>query len=169
MRGQGGQATIEYAGLLALLALLLGTLATVGAPAAATFARRALAPSRSPAPDLRAEVAALRTGSLAAFLAARADPVRDPRLDWSTDGCSAPVLGDRGRTFDFAAACLRHDFGYRNTKRLGTFRHDRAQIDARFLADMTASCSHRPFWQRPACLRWALLYFGTVRAFGAAA
>lgn len=165
MRGQGGQATIEYQGLLVLLAVLLGTLAVIGVPAAATFARRALA-TRPATEDQRAAVERLRTGSLAAFLTARADPARDPRLDWSTDGCSAPVTGDRGAFFDFSEACLRHDFGYRNTKRLGTFAHDRAQIDARFLKDMQQSCHARALLLRAPCLRWAYVYYAGVRAFG---
>ncbi|MEY5040444.1 MAG: hypothetical protein RLZZ48_1213, partial [Actinomycetota bacterium] len=26
---------------------------------------------------------------------------KHPELDWTTDGCSAPVVGSEGRTFDF--------------------------------------------------------------------
>ena len=37
-----------------------------------------------------------------------------PTLDWSNDGCSAPIVGSEGRSFNFRAACDRHDFGYRN-------------------------------------------------------
>ena len=39
-------------------------------------------------------------------------------FDWSTDGCSAPLVGGEGRSFNFVAACRRHDFGYRNLKLL---------------------------------------------------
>ena len=53
---------------------------------------------------------------LATFSAARA--TADPWFDWSTDGCSAPLIGDTGRSFDFGEACVRHDFGYRNLKLL---------------------------------------------------
>jgi hypothetical protein len=44
-----------------------------------------------------------------------------PALDWTTDGCSAPIVGSEGRSFNFRAACDRHDFGYRNFKALGLF------------------------------------------------
>ena len=39
-----------------------------------------------------------------------------PTLDWSNDGCSAPIVGSEGRSFNFRPACDRHDFGYRNLK-----------------------------------------------------
>ena len=42
-----------------------------------------------------------------------------PELDWSTDGCSAPLIGSEGRTFDFRIPCARHDFSYRNFTALG--------------------------------------------------
>src|SRR5580765_274282 len=38
----------------------------------------------------------------------------DRWFDWSSDGCSAPLVGNTGRSFDFTKACKRHDFGYRN-------------------------------------------------------
>ncbi len=54
-----------------------------------------------------------------------------PHLDWTTDGCSAPVVGGQGRSFNFTQACVRHDFGYRNTKKLGHFTEStRAAINS---------------------------------------
>lgn len=44
-----------------------------------------------------------------------------PTLDWTSDGCSAPIVGSQGRSFNFRSACNRHDFGYRNFKNLGLF------------------------------------------------
>src|SRR5258706_12336967 len=38
----------------------------------------------------------------------------DQWFDWSTDFCSAPLVGNTGRSFNFTNACRRHDFGYRN-------------------------------------------------------
>ena len=59
-----------------------------------------------------------------------------PSLDWTTDGCSAPVVGNEGRSFNFTQACVRHDFGYRNIKRLGQFTENvRAKIDEQFHRD----------------------------------
>ena len=52
--------------------------------------------------------------SLSQFIATADSPNRDARLDWTTDGCSAPVVGSTGRSFDFTDACRRHDFAYRN-------------------------------------------------------
>ncbi|PHH78427.1 hypothetical protein CDD80_6932 [Ophiocordyceps camponoti-rufipedis] len=38
-------------------------------------------------------------------------------FDWSTDACTS--LPDEPFGFDFKWACIRHDFGYRNYRRLG--------------------------------------------------
>ena len=40
------------------------------------------------------------------FLAV-ADRGGDPRLDWSTDYCSAPLVGNTGWSFDFHGPCRR--------------------------------------------------------------
>jgi Prokaryotic phospholipase A2 len=107
--------------------------------------------------------------SIGQFLSARA--ARQPLgFDWTSDGCSTPLpvgLGDTGRSFDFRAACQRHDFGYRNAPRLGVWNSaERARIDARFLADMRTDCSPRPWTQKVSCLGWAQTYYRAVRAFG---
>lgn len=53
-------------------------------------------------------------------------------LDWSTDYCSAPFVGNTGRSFNFRLPCQRHDFGYRNLKIIGAFteenRRDRKSV-----------------------------------------
>ncbi len=107
--------------------------------------------------------------SIGEFLAFRA--FRWPlSFDWSSDGCSTPFpagLGDTGRSFDFRAACVRHDFGYRNAKRLGVWSSvERRRIDDRLLVEMRADCDPRPWTQRSACLGWARLYYEAVRSFG---
>lgn len=107
--------------------------------------------------------------SLATFIRTADDPGHDVRLDWSTDKCSAPVLGSAGRTYDFTDPCRRHDFAYRNLARM----HDgkrwtaslRKRVDDRFLADMRDHCASRPAVQRAACRTWAKLYYDTVRQF----
>jgi hypothetical protein len=97
----------------------------------------------------------------------------DAWFDWSTDLCSAPLLGNSGRTFDFTEPCRRHDFGYRNTKLLdarygtGAWNHAaRKRIDQQFLADMLAHCRARWIVDRPSCMTWAYAYYGAVRVAG---
>jgi hypothetical protein len=97
----------------------------------------------------------------------------DAWFDWSTDFCSAPLLGNTGRTFDFTEPCRRHDFGYRNTKLLDQrygnrfWNHAaRKRIDRQFLADMLAHCRSRSIIDRPPCMSWAYTYYGAVRVAG---
>jgi hypothetical protein len=99
----------------------------------------------------------------------------DPWFDWSNDGCSAPLLGNTGRAYDFGQACVRHDFGYRNLRRLehryGTGRTfwnamNRRSVDRQFLADMREHCRHRAWFLRPACRFTAWLYYVAVRTVG---
>ena len=90
-----------------------------------------------------------------------------PHLDWTTDGCSAPVVGGTGRSFDFRHACIRHDFGYRNYKRLGVFdTATRLALDERFRTDMDESCASRRRTYKVRCVAWAELYYAAVRATG---
>ena len=70
-----------------------------------------------------AETLLFRT-SLPAFVNIANEQNHDVRLDWSSDGCSAPVVHSTGRSFDFTNACRRHDFGYRNMSQLKNDRHD---------------------------------------------
>ena len=99
----------------------------------------------------------------------------DRWFDWSNDGCTAPLLGSRGRSYDFLLPCVRHDFGYRNLHRLerryGTGRTfwntvNRHRVDRQFLADMHRHCRRREWWLRPSCNIAALLYFMAVRTVG---
>lgn len=111
-------------------------------------------------------------------------------FDWSTDGCSVPVVGNQGRSFNFTAACRRHDFGYRNLKLLdqryncpesfsGTIcgintwsygrywnAEQRLKIDEQFNRDMVESCATRLRSYRVRCEAWAFTFFKSVRAIG---
>jgi hypothetical protein len=149
---QDAQASVEYVGLIALAAVLL-----VGGAAVA-----ARAPSRSPG----AAVDRLMAASLDEFLAQRRSASRDARLDWSSDLCSAPIVGSSGESFDFTQACLRHDFGYRNYGRLGRFDERREAVDERFLEDMRDHCATRLAWELVRCMAWARTFYVGVRAFG---
>jgi hypothetical protein len=108
--------------------------------------------------------------SLPAFVAITDSPAHDVRLDWSTDGCSAPVVQSTGRSFDFYNACRRHDFGYRNMSRFKNGRlwseALRLRIDAQFRKDARASCTSKLRLTKVQCLAWAETYFRAVRSFG---
>jgi hypothetical protein len=97
----------------------------------------------------------------------------DGFFDWSTDGCSAPLVGSTGRSFNFTAPCARHDFGYRNLRRLeAVYGVDdwntaaRNQVDEQFLDDMRAHCHGRSFLLRPTCYAWAQTFYTVVRLAG---
>lgn len=94
---------------------------------------------------------------------------RAGRWDLSTDGCSfAP---DRGPGFDFLVPCLRHDFAWRNLRRLQR-RHGgaidtrarRLTADTRFLADLHTTCDRQPVLVRGWCRALAATYHAAVVA-----
>lgn len=102
-----------------------------------------------------------------------ADTARGDRwFDWSTDYCSAPLLGDTGRAYNFRDPCRRHDFGYRN---LHLLEHrygighsfwnatNRRRVDRQFLADMTSHCRTRSLLLQPSCFSMAHTYYSAVR------
>lgn len=90
-----------------------------------------------------------------------------PLLDWTSDGCSAPVVGSEGRSFNFTHACVRHDFGYRNIKRLGQFNEIvRTKLDEQFHRDLESSCVTQVRTRKIRCLLWAETFFVAVRATG---
>lgn len=105
-------------------------------------------------------------GDLDDFLAYRESPEHDPDLDYTNNGCSAPLIGSSGISWNFLQACVRHDFGYRNYKRLGLFDERRAAVDRIFLDDMRDHCASRSLPLRPTCYQRAVQFYGAVRAFG---
>jgi len=169
---------VEHVGLIALVAL--ATAAALGAaPMAALDLPAALARAILPAeagpvataegsapPSRLSLVEGLMAAPLEEFLRYHSAASHDPRLDFSTDECTAPVVGNSGRTYDFTDACLRHDFGYRNYGPLGLISERRRSVDERFLADMQAHCATRPREQVVSCLGWARDYHRAVRTFG---
>jgi Prokaryotic phospholipase A2 len=97
----------------------------------------------------------------------------DPWFDWSTDFCSAPLVGNTGRSFNFTKSCRRHDFGYRNLHRIEA-RYgvdewnsaNRLRVDRQFLTDMRNHCHARPWYDQPTCLAWAETFYAAVRIGG---
>ncbi len=90
-----------------------------------------------------------------------------PQLNWTTDGCSAPLVGESGRSFNFRNACIRHDFGYRNYKARGLFNTDaRTRLDGQFRRDLEALCAPKVRTFKVRCVAWAEIFFTAVRAAG---
>jgi hypothetical protein len=90
-----------------------------------------------------------------------------PTLDWTTDGCSAPIVGSEGRSFNFRTACDRHDFGYRNFKALGLFdTSTRTQIDEQLHRDMNRACDSQRRTLKVRCVAWSEIFYTMVRAAG---
>lgn len=177
LRTQAGQTAAEYLGLLLVVAAIVAALATSSVPESiASGVRDAICrivgtEGCGPAPEARVADPGELTdrysrAPLEEFLAYRDSADRDPRLDFSTDGCSAPVVGSTGISFDFTDACLRHDFGYRNYKALGRFNAEKERVDRRFYEDMVAHCRTRSVLLRGACMDWARRFYAGVRVFG---
>jgi Prokaryotic phospholipase A2 len=174
---QNGQASPEYLGLVLLVALVAAALAAVNlCPGIADATQDAFC--RAVGAGCGVDVAVAQTPteeelldaalevSLDEFLAVKDSPDHDPRMDYSDDGCSAPVIGSEGFWFHFREACERHDFGYRNSKRLGIFDTYKDRIDLVFIDDMLAACTEEAWWQRRPCRWMAGVYFGAVSIGG---
>lgn len=88
----------------------------------------------------------------------------------STDGCSAPIVGSSGRSFNFRVACERHDLAYANYSVLSRLSLGvewnaslRAKVDDRFQRDLQETCSKRRHSERLRCDAWAVVFFHAVR------
>lgn len=100
-------------------------------------------------------------------------PPSDPQtprpnyLIWESDGCSAPVLGSG--PFDFSLACNRHDFGWRNLRRIDDSQTpvwhvaNKDRVDAGFLVDMRMRCAGMSGLSRLGCDTTARVYYTAVR------
>lgn len=150
-----------------LLSVLVAvtSLLTVSSPASA-------GPVHSAASDLAYIQNMQYWVSISEFTTA-ANSTGDRWFDWSTDWCSAPLVGSTGRSFDFRAPCRRHDFGYRNLqlidRRYGGGHWNsssRKRVDQQFLADMKRHCWARPWYDEPTCLAWAQTFYAGVRIAG---
>ena len=180
MRGlpsQDGQTAPEYAGMLLVAGVVIAALIALSVPQSiADGARDAICrivalnacgpDAGKPPPSPGALTDRYTRAPLDEFLDYRNSAERDGRLDFSTDGCSAPVVGSTGLSFDFTDACLRHDFGYRNYKALGRFDKEKGRVDRRFYDDMRDHCATRSVFLRPSCEMWAQRFYAGVAVFG---
>jgi Prokaryotic phospholipase A2 len=140
-----------------------------------TVASPVSAGSPSPHPQVRTAAADLAVVEQLMFRAPMwsfLQVTRDPWFDWSTDLCSAPLVGSTGRSFDFRDACRRHDFGYRNLRLLerrygsgSTYwnRTSRKRVDRQLLSDMKDHCSGRAWYDQITCVGWAETFYAAVR------
>jgi hypothetical protein len=86
----------------------------------------------------------LHTANMTTFQLARANKKGPSELDWSSDGCSGPVIDKKL----FRPSCERHDFGYRNYKKQGRCgKANRWTIDGKFYHDMNQQCSDDYTWK----------------------
>ena len=134
------------------------------------IATACLSVSASPAPPAHVVAESLVFNkSLISFIATAEANARDKRLDWTSDGCSAPVIGSTGRTFNFYNACRRHDFAYRNFARLDKGKwwteELRARVDAVFKKDMSLDCATRSLLIKKTCMAWMSIFYEAVRAY----
>jgi hypothetical protein len=88
----------------------------------------------------------------------------------ASDGCSAPLIGSRGASFDFRVACERHDLAYANYSVLARLNLGvvwdatlRAAVDDQFQRDLQASCARRRHSERLRCDAWVVVFFHAVR------
>jgi hypothetical protein len=88
----------------------------------------------------------------------------DYGFDWSTDYCSSSPDNPLG--FDFRLSCYRHDFGYRNYKRMSQFPANKPRLDSAFYEDMRRRCATYSTVLRPACYSLAWTYYQAVKLFG---
>ncbi|MGW7634899.1 phospholipase [Streptomyces decoyicus] len=87
---------------------------------------------------------------------------------WSTDWCTK--LADKPGGFNFKLSCARHDFGYRNYKKMmgkEAFRHSKHErrVDKAFLFDMNNQCAvqpHKTDAERRQCRKTAKAYYDRV-------
>ena len=144
--------------LSAATAVALLTALGLAAPAAAVTTEQKLA--------VLSSWTQTSVSSYNAWNSARADqgPWAAYGFDWSTDYCSASPDNPLG--FNFALSCYRHDFGYRNYKRMSLFPANKARVDSAFYEDMKRRCAAYNVALRPACNSLAWTYYQAVRVFG---
>jgi hypothetical protein len=152
MARRGSIAALATAFLVSLLALV-----GLAQPASA-------APADKPA--VLASFTQTSVSSYNAFFAARGNQGAWAAyaFDWSTDKCSDSPDNPLG--FPFANGCIRHDFGYRNYKAIGTFSANKPRLDNMLLADLTRVCARYSGATHTACQTLANTYYQAVHVFG---
>jgi hypothetical protein len=101
-----------------------------------------------------------------AFLAARGHQgdYAAYNFDWSTDKCSSSPDNPFG--FPFENGCIRHDFGYRNYKAMGTFSANKARLDSALYEDLKRVCTRYSGATKVSCDGLAWTYYQAVKVVG---
>lgn len=88
-----------------------------------------------------------------------------PYMDWFTDECS--IVGNG--PWDFKYPCRRHDFAYRNLKRISAryspgvwYGRNKNAADLQFRDDLYARCGDFGWYAEWACRPHAKVYFSAV-------
>lgn len=134
-----------------------------------THVAAAVAPS--PAPDRLIVDRLVFDVPLKQFRVERSRTKRQHRwLITTTDGCTAPLVGSSGKSFDFRLACERHDLAYANYSTLARLNLGvawnaelRARVDDQFQRDLQALCARRRHSERLRCDAWVVVFFHAVR------
>lgn len=152
--------------LVAVATIITPTTPPSMSPSLSPVVRRAHAASESADEALQRIVFAT---PLDKFRLERSRAVRLHRFDATTDGCSAPLLGSEGRSFNFRLPCERHDFAYRSywlrAEHGGPAWNAalRAAIDDQFQRDLQSVCAKRRGSFRLRCDAWVIVFFHAVR------
>ncbi|MFI0258319.1 phospholipase [Streptomyces sp. NPDC017056] len=144
--------------------------AALSAPAVAVTLLVAGAAPVQAAPADRSRVLAGWTQTAASsygnWLAARADQARWAAygFDWTTDHCSKSPDNPFG--FPFETSCARHDFGYRNYKKAGTFGTNKPRLDSALYEDLKRVCGKYTGAKKTSCTALAWTYYEAVKKLG---
>ncbi|MFI2241552.1 phospholipase [Streptomyces chrestomyceticus] len=105
-------------------------------------------------------------GSYGDWLAARGNQGKWAAyaFDWSTDYCSKSPDNPFG--FPFETSCARHDFGYRNYKKAGTFAANKPRLDSALYADLKRVCAKYSGAKKTSCYALAWTYYEAVKNLG---
>ncbi|MCK7625990.1 phospholipase [Streptomyces sp. RS10V-4] len=146
-----------------LSALAVTSLLAAGALAVATAPAQA-APADKP--QVLAAFTQTDAGSYGTWLAARNNQAKWAAygFDWSTDYCSKSPDNPFG--FPFKLSCARHDFGYRNYKKAGTFSANKARLDSALHADLKRVCAGYSGAKKTSCDGLAWTYYEAVKNLG---
>ncbi|WP_275465552.1 phospholipase [Streptomyces noursei] len=85
-------------------------------------------------------------------------------FDWSTDYCSKSPDNPFG--FPFKLSCARHDFGYRNYKKAGTFAANKPRLDSALYEDLKRVCAGYSGAKKTSCSGLAWTYYQAVKKLG---
>lgn len=102
-------------------------------------------------------------GSYSGWLAARGSQGKWAayQFDWSTDYCSKSPDNPFG--FPFETSCARHDFGYRNYKKAGTFAANKPRLDSALYEDLKRVCAKYSGAKKSSCNALAWTYYEAVK------